>query len=90
MADAIARMSFFGFRLFQKAQKSPAGSAVQFLDVQRPIMVRIRGMKTLLNHGEIFILGESSVMVRIGRGQLLRGQSASQLAFVEGAIVVTV
>ena len=75
-------------RLFQKSQQSLTSFGVQFLGVQRPIMIRIRGTETLLDHREIFVLGEGPIMIGISSGQLLRRQSAGQLPFVESAVMV--
>src|SRR5438105_4419926 len=66
----------FGVRLFQKLQKSLTGFRVQFLGIQRPIMIWICGTETLLDYREIFVLCERSIVVRIGSGQLLLSQSA--------------
>src|ERR1700681_3450028 len=80
----------FGLRLFQKSQKSLTGFCVQFLGIQRPIMIWICGSETLLDDGEILVLRERSIVVRIGSGALSRSQSASQFTFVESAIMVAV
>src|SRR5438128_9729343 len=80
----------FGWRLFQKSQKSLTGFCVQFLGIQRTIMIWICGSETLLDDREILVLRERSIVVRIGSGELFRSQSASQFTFVESAIMVAV
>ena len=61
---------------------------VQLLGVQRPVMIGIRGIETLLDQREIFVLGEGAVVVRIGGGQFFRRQSAGELSVVERAVMV--
>src|ERR1700681_1401080 len=80
----------FGVRLFQKSQKSLTGFCVQFLGIQRPIMIWICGRETLLADGEILVLRERSMVDRIGSGELFQSQPASQFTFVESAIMVAV
>src|SRR5258708_24697390 len=80
----------FGLRLFQKSQKSLTGFCVQFLGIQRPIMIWICGSETLLDDREILVLRERSIVVRVGSGELFRSQSASQFTLVESAIMVAV
>ena len=53
-------------------------------------MIWICGTETLLDYREIFVLCERSIVVRIGSGQLLLSQSASQFTFVESAVVVAI
>src|SRR6202011_4870060 len=76
--------------LFQKSQQTLASFAVQGLGVQRPVMIRVCCTETLLDHGEIFVLGKGAIVVGIGSGQLFRSQSACQLSFVERAFMVAV
>jgi hypothetical protein len=45
--------------------------------------VGISRFETLLDDGEVFILGQRSVLIRIGGGKFLGAQSASQFAPVE-------
>src|SRR5215471_19208947 len=44
----------------------------------------------LLEDDEVFILGQRSVLIRIGGGKFLSAQSASQFALVESAVVITI
>jgi hypothetical protein len=43
----------FILRLFQKPQKGLTCSAIQFLGVQGPIMIWVRGIEALLDQGKI-------------------------------------
>ena len=77
---------------FESARKSAVWKdfCVQFLGIQRPIMIWICGSETLLDGREILVLRERPIVVRIGSGQLLLRQSASQFTFVESAIMVAI
>ena len=50
----------------------------------------VRGIETLLDYREILVLGERSIVVGIGSGQLLLRQPAGQFTFVERAIMVRI
>src|ERR1700722_11831705 len=56
-------------RLFQKPQKRPAGLGIQFLGIQRPVIVRVGGFETLLDDSKIFFLRKCSVVIGVGGGE---------------------
>ena len=66
--QAVDRAAGLVLRLPQKPQKGAARAAIQFLGVERSVVIRIGGAETLLNDGKKFILGERTVMVGIGGG----------------------
>ena len=78
----------FHVRLSQKPQERLASRAVQFLGVQRPIMIRIGGAETLFDESQILVLCQRTVVIGIGRGQLFRRQSPHQFVLVQRAVLV--
>ena len=74
-----------GLRLFQKPQKSLTGFCVQFLGIQRPIMIRICGSETLLDGREIAkactVISPPSLPLRGGRGRAVRGGGLFEIRF---------
>ena len=58
--------------LLQKPQKSLAGPAIQFLGIQRPVIVPVGGFETLRDDGKVFFLRQRSVMIGVGGGEFRR------------------
>ena len=77
-------------RLLQERREGTACGALELLGVNRTIIVRIGSLEAFLDERKKFILVESSVVVGVGCGEILRVEPAAQFAFVEGAIVIAV
>jgi hypothetical protein len=67
-----------------------AGGALELLGVNRPVIVGISSVEAFFHEREKFILVQSSVVVGVCGGEILGDDSATQFAFVEGAIVIAV
>ena len=74
--------------LFHKPNERSAGTGIQFLCIQSPIVIWIGGAETLLDNGKVLVLRDSAVFVRIGRSQLLSRQASCQFFLVQRAVLV--
>jgi hypothetical protein len=83
-----ARNSPTLIRLLHQPLQGASSLGAEFPGLDRVIGVRVRRLEALLDDGEILVLRQGAVMVRVCNGELLGAETALQFARVERAVVV--
>src|ERR1700733_3217321 len=76
--------------LHQEAQQRAAGRGFQLLRVNRPIVVRVGALESDFDEGEILILADGLVVVRVGYLPVLGGDAVCQFLAVKRAIMIDI
>ena len=74
----------------QEPKQRPTSLCPQFFCIQCPVTIRISGLEAPLDKRKIFILCQRLVVIGICSFQFLRRKTSSQLAPIEGSIVIAV
>src|SRR5262249_14381144 len=77
-------------RLLQERHEGTACGALELLGVKRAIIVGIGSLEAFLRKRKKFILVQGSVIVGIGRREVIGVDPAAQFASVEGTVVIAV
>ncbi|MET4801428.1 hypothetical protein ABIA96_004011 [Bradyrhizobium sp. LB11.1] len=56
----------------QQSKERATGTRIQLLRIQRSILVRIRRVEALLDHGKIFVERQRTIMIGVGSGEFFR------------------
>src|ERR1700677_4782354 len=76
--------------LHQEAQQRAAGRGFQLLRVNRPIVVRVGALESDFDEGEILVLANGLVVVRVGYLPVLGGNAIFQFLVIEGAVMIDI
>src|ERR1700722_592050 len=84
------RRGFAVSHSLQQAQQRTSGRSLNFLGLDRPVVVRVGALESDFDEGEILILADRLVVVRVSNLPVRRGNAIFQFFAIKGAVMIDI